>query len=81
MHISNIKIEFYQYKKMNIKYIIELYIFLLLINFVCSDIIPRTQQLYQCPDGYFSCDINYGSMCCPNDSFCGTNGQDYVCYT
>ncbi|KAK3826414.1 MAG: hypothetical protein J3R72DRAFT_458009 [Linnemannia gamsii] len=37
-------------------------------------------QVVGCPKDTFGCPENYGGNCCPNDSFCGTTGESFVCY-
>ncbi|KAF8979863.1 hypothetical protein BDQ17DRAFT_1381230 [Cyathus striatus] len=52
-----------------------------LTNFQPRDTINRTEPVCACPTGYFACPTGYGAKCCPDDSFCGTVGGDFVCYT
>ncbi|KAF8159152.1 hypothetical protein B0H34DRAFT_702293 [Crassisporium funariophilum] len=50
---------------------------------VDSFILPRVDQVCSvgCPKGYFACPIDYYGDCCPDGSFCGTDGNNSVCYT
>ncbi|KAF9904072.1 hypothetical protein EC991_003105 [Linnemannia zychae] len=34
-----------------------------------------------CPTATFACPDNYGGNCCPDNSFCGTVGNAFGCYT